>query len=235
MTNCWNISSFAQDLSTFLTLIDRYDLPIEITKLSNLDSQFQYQKDFCICINDVVFKIDKKISGTLPPSIEVVNILFSHNCELDKEKDLATQDPVKNYSFQIQIIGYDTDGKEYVYWWHLDQNIESEAPKFTHPYYHFQSGGDTLELQDTGSLIILGAPRLPHPPMDLFLGIHFIIRNFFSTKDYPELKELFKSYEYQEIIKRAQKRMWEPYFNSFASDNKHLDYTFERVFPLFVR
>ena len=235
MIDCWNLLKFGKDLSDFVKLLKDFEVPVELIELSNLDSKMQYETNFKVDIQNIVFNIDKKISGTIPVGIELITVTFSNCYELDSTKDLLLQDPVKDYNFQMQIKGYDNNAKEYIFWWHLDKNIESAPPKFTHPYYHFQSGGNDLELKDSGEIILLGAPRLPHPPMDLFLGIHFIINNFLSSKDYPQILVLFKNYEYQEIIKTAQKRMWEPYFNGFGLGNINSDFTFQNIFPLFVQ
>lgn len=231
----WKTTLFATDLSNFLSLMDRYEVPIERKELVNLENILSYQEDFSVSVDDIVINIDKKISGTLPSEIKHICVFFSHKLNIDNTKDFENQDVINEYSFQINIKAYTKAmDKEYCYSWHLDKNIESETPKFTHPYYHFQAGGNNLEDMDTGDLIILGAPRIPHPPMDLFLGFHFIINNFLSTKDYPNVKKLMEDYDYQVIIMNSQKRMWNPYFNSFHSDCKHLDYNFVNVFPLYI-
>ena len=230
----WNIYDYSRDLSNFISLIRDHEVPVEITELSNLDSHFQYNNDtFFVSIEDVIFTIDKKISGTIPTNIGALEILFTHKCEIDSSIDENIYDPITTYDFQLHIRGYDEELKTYVNWWHLDKNIESSTPKFTHPYYHFQAGGNNLESIDSGKLILLGAPRLPHPPMDLFLGFHFILNNFYSSKDYEFVNELLNDTTYQEIICRAQKRMWDNYFDAFAH-NSHNNFTKSNIFPLYI-
>ncbi|WP_417611462.1 hypothetical protein [Owenweeksia hongkongensis] len=231
MTN-WDTYQFSRDLSDFIALIRQYDIPVDTVELGNLDSQLQYlEGDFRICIENMQFKIDKKISGTMPSDIGRLEILFSHACQIDPSLDENNNDPISDYNFQLCIKGFGE--KEYVNWWHLDKNIPSAQPKFTHPYYHFQAGGDMIEGLDCGGLVLLNAPRIPHPPMDLFLGFHFIMNNFYSSKDYTFVKSLLADNKYQEIIGRSQKRMWEKYFLAFSSDS-HNHFTRQNVFPLFI-
>ncbi|MDZ7726102.1 MAG: hypothetical protein U5L75_00795 [Candidatus Campbellbacteria bacterium] len=107
---------------------------MEITELANLDSYLQYSGEkFQISVENIVFNIDKKISGTIPSNIDHLEILFTHKCEIDPEVDETSYNPTIVYDFQLHIKGYDDEKKEYVNWWHLDKNIESDTPKFTHP------------------------------------------------------------------------------------------------------
>ncbi len=230
----WNTYLYSRDLSDFIQLIRDYEVPMEITELANLDSYLQYNGDkFQVSVENVLFSIDKKISGTIPSNIDYLEILFTHKCEINPEVDETSYDPTTLYDFHLHIKGYDNDMKEYVNCWHLDKNIESDTPKFTHPYYHFQAGGNEIETVYSGDLILLGAPRLPHPPMDLFLGFHFILNNFYSSKDYDFVNKLLENITYQEIICRAQLRMWENYFKAF-SENTHNHFTRKNIFPLFI-
>lgn len=232
----WNNNLFVKDLSTLIELIGDHKLPIEVPKLSTLLGQLKSTTVHKVEISDLAVHISKKISKTKPAGVSRMVIYFSHKCECDAAKDYKLNDPFKTYYFFYQINGYGTvKDKTYINCWRLDQDIVSATSKYTHPYYHFQAGGAELQYTDTGDLILLSAPRLPHPPMDLFLGLHFILNNYLSTKDYPEVKGLFADIRYEQIIKRAQKRMWEYYFKSFdTSTCTHLDYTFSNVFPLYL-
>lgn len=229
----WDVFTFSRDLSDLIMLILKHEVPVDTESLYALDSKFQYSDKFFVSIDDILFKVDKKISGTIPEDIRRLEILFSHMCRINPDLDEMNNDPITEYNFQLHIRGYDKSVKEYVNCWHLDKNIESDKQKFTHPYYHFQAGGNEIESVNSGDVILLGAPRLPHPPMDLFLGFHFIVNNFFSSKDYCFINRLLADVLYQEIICRAQKRMWENYFKAF-SDNSHNHFTRQNVFPLYV-
>lgn len=228
----WDIYQYSRDLSDILGLIRYYDIPVDTMELDNLDSQLQYlEGDFRISIENVPFRIDKKISGTIPSDVGSLEILFSHTCQIDPNVDENDNDPIAYYNFQLYIKGFGE--REYVNWWHLDKNIPSAQPKFTHPYYHFQAGGNDIENIDCGGLVLLSAPRIPHPPMDLFLGFHFILNNFYSSKDYDFVNKLLADTKYQEIIHRSQKRMWEKYFLAY-SNNSHNHFTRQNIFPLYM-
>jgi hypothetical protein len=233
--NPWDIKVLIKDIGVYIDLINQFDIPIEHDKLYQLEQKLKSGTKYHVCAKDIVINVTKSISGTNPPEIKKLAIYFSSTYECDEAKDINLYDPIKsNYLFNFQLNAYDSANKEYVNCWRLDQDIISPASKYTHPYYHFQAGGDELANKDTGDLVMFSAPRLPHPPMDLFLGLHFILSNYLSTKDYPKFKEFLTAYEYQEIIKRSQCRMWIPYFNSFTNANSNLDFTFEKVFPLFI-
>ncbi|MEQ8683639.1 MAG: hypothetical protein RIE86_00025 [Imperialibacter sp.] len=232
--NYWDVYTYSRDLSIFIDLLGAYEVPVETTELANLDSQFQSLKgNFFVSVDNILFTIDKKISGTIPSDIGYLQILLSHKCEIDADVDQEIDDPISVYDFQLQIKGFDQNVKEYVSWWHLDKNPKSEPPKFTHPYYHLQFGGNAIESVDSGDIVLLSAPRLPHPPMDIFLGFHFILNNFYSSKDFHFVNELLDNTQYKEIICRAQTRMWEKYFSAF-SDNTHNHFTRKNVFPLYL-
>ncbi|MEZ4884413.1 MAG: hypothetical protein R3E32_06695 [Chitinophagales bacterium] len=229
----YSITIISQDLSILVKLIEKYDIPGDYKALINLEATIDFINDNKIEVENIEFFIEKKISGTNPCTIENIAVFFQNICKFTPENLTHNKDVITEYSFQIDIDGYDEEANEYKSCWHLDKNIPSTPPKFTHPYYHFQFGGNTLETCNAGELIILGSPRLPHPPMDLFLGFHFIINNFFSSKDYTFVNELLNDDEYQSIIKRAQERMWTPYFNAFGSTG-NLDYTLNNIFPLYI-
>lgn len=232
----WNLRHLRQDLSKLLELVSDYQigdfnsLYDFLGKIDSLNS-FEYE------IKEIVFNLNKRISGTMPETLNKYKISLDNTISLNK-KDVAINDIVENYLFELNIDSYasteDEDGESYKNCWHLDKHIESTRPKYTHPTYHFHFGGEFLEGIDTGGLAIFSSPRLPHPPMDIFLGFHFIISNFYSSKDYSFVSELKENYDYQQIIKRAQKRLWSPYFKAFDPKNTHQDYTMSNLFPLYI-
>jgi hypothetical protein len=234
-----NKSMFVKDISTLIQLINKFDISncIEINTLSNLEGVMQYQDDFEVSIENLVFTVDKKISGTIPHNTEFLQIYCTHKCQFNEDTDISLSDPIIDYELQIDINGFSEEKKEHKFSWHLDKHIEEEEdnkPKFTHPCYHFQAAGNSIENIDSGDLVLLSAPRIPHPPMDLFLTFHFVVNNFFSSKDYSFVGELLNDYDYQEIIKRAQNRVWEPYFKGYSMGSEHNDFNIQNIFPLYI-
>ncbi len=232
----WSLRNLRQDLSKFLELINTYQIG-DFTSLYNFIGRMDSLDSFEYEIKGIVFNLNKRISGTMPETLNKYKISLDNTISLNK-KDVALNDIVENYLFELNIDSYvsteDEDGEPYKNCWHLDKHIDSSEPKYTHPTYHFHFGGEYLEGLDTGQISIFSSPRLPHPPMDIFLGFHFIISNFYSSKDYSFVNELKGNYDYQQIIKRAQERLWTPYFKAFDSINTHQDFTMNKLFPLYI-
>lgn len=236
----WERDQFCKDLQTFADIITRYDVngyvSSGLSALYRVSGQIRKEGNLRHEINDVVLTVHKKISGTRPIEVKSLNIYIECLCNVDLSLNTDQKDLISEYGLQLVIIG-DADGKEYVNCWHLDKDIppqEGDTHNTIHPSYHFQAGGDGLEGKDTGQLLLVTAPRLPHPPMDIFLAIHFVICNFFNKRDYPFVKNLFEDVDYQDILDRAKQRMFIPYFKAFNQDCKHLDFNLGKVFPLAV-
>jgi hypothetical protein len=157
--------------------------------------------------------------------------------------DLETlNDPFQALSFDI-VINANCDKKSVRCTYHLDRHLfeegdnESEEP---HPWYHFQFGGKKLiedhQDLDTGQVLFLNSPRIPHPPMDLILGIDFLVSNFFPK----EWKSLTAKPEYNNLIEKYQKLFLKPYIFNFASqwgnailNGENPNWTSGQIFPQF--
>ncbi|RXP46205.1 hypothetical protein EC396_14440 [Lutibacter sp. HS1-25] len=233
----WSLRNLRQDLSKFLELVSEYQIG-DFNSLYNFQGKIDSLNSFEYEIKDIVFNLNKRISGTMPETLNKYKISLDNTISLN-QKDFTINDILaKDYLFELNIDSYastvEADGKPYKNCWHLDKHIDSTEPKYTHPTYHFHFGGEYLEGLDTGEISIFSSPRLPHPPMDIFLGFHFIISNFYSSKDFPFVNELKGKYEYQQIIRRAQERLWSPYFKAFDPKNTHQDFTMSNLFPLYI-
>lgn len=235
----WELSVFKNDISNFNRLLIKYDVPIDYQSLYDLEGRLGSINDFCFSIENVIFEINECISGTVPNDVDTFKVTFDLEFHTDKSKNKLLEDPFPNedgYSFQLLIEGGNSDNsEEYINCWHLDRHIEGgEATKTTHPFYHFQNGGDSLEeLPIKGNALFTAAPRIPHPPMDIFLAFHFIVCNFYNRKTAAFVGKLFTDIEYLDIIERAKERLWKPYYEAFNDSNKHKDYTIENITPLY--
>jgi len=229
----WNLRTFRNDLSIFIELIENVtgDFSELTTLLDSLEGKDLIEYKF----ENLSFHINGRIAGTRPNDlnycqIQLDNMLMARN-ELSENID-----PLYCYSMDINISVYKSKistKKAYTSSWHLDRHFNTENVKYTHPTYHFQYGGKKLELIDE-EMSILSCPRIPHPPMDVFLGFHFIISNYFSNRQFPFVSSLLNNTVYQQIIKRAQERLWTPYFKAFDSTNTHQDFTMSKLFPLYI-
>ena len=238
MDDFWNVTSIAKDLDDYVSVVKRNeaDHHFAVDRFYEI-SRSMIEKTYCCIENiEVDFYIHKRISKTVPQvskiKISLINSLVAHS-----DVDLDQNDPISRYAFDMLITGF--NGKdEYKMAWHLDKNIEAEgdgAQKYTHPLYHFQLGGKHMEGIGTGELMLMGAPRLPHPPMDIFLSIHFVLSNYFNKEDddYFGVKNLFIDPDYNDILERAKNRMWYPYFRGLTdSTGVHSDLNLSNLFPL---
>ena len=144
-------------------------------------------------------------------------------------------DVFNNYSLELYIKGYaklNDDHHSKFFCWHLDKEINTNG-RYAHPLYHFHAGGKKLAEEDKGALLMIGSPRIPHPPMDIILAIHFILRNFIDADVYSEQMKILEQEDYIMIIERAQRRVLDPYFHTFNKIG-HTSYTRQNLFPLYL-
>ena len=240
----WSNKSIAKDLRDFARVLKSHqaDILFDVDRLEELSCQIP-ELDYCeIEKFEIEFYGRKPLSGMYP---EIRNFKISLSNSVSSNPDLSSSeiDPIKNFTFDLVIIGFCKHevGKTFINCWHLDKNIKEQhdgEQKYTHPLYHFQFGGNRLnEMKTSGDILLMGAPRIPHPPMDLFLSIHFILNNYFNKKDsdYLYLNGLFADYEYRRILKNAKQRMWYPYFDALRSDhNTNNALNLASLFPLAV-
>ncbi|WP_162884220.1 hypothetical protein [Pseudomonas sp. UBA6323] len=104
--------------------------------------------------------------------------------------------------------------------WHFDRHIEpadfeDNEPEDAHPLYHFQYGGRKLDELDKehGRILILPAPRIGHPPMDVILAVDFVLSNFAG-----DLWRALKSEpDYISMVSQSQRTFWRPYLENVFS------------------
>jgi hypothetical protein len=239
----WNRGQYGNDLVQLGKLVEKFDSHKIFKNLNSILNIAQGKlcvpsgEVLSIETNGIELILKKKISGTIPHDLDSITIFLEIKSEFDLSKDGNLQDRILNtYSFQMEIKGINSHGEHYNAW-HLDKDIRKEddkAQKYDHPLYHFQPGGNKLENKLFSGAVFIGAPRFPHPPMDVVLGLHFVLKNFCSTKDYPYFTKLFRDPSYEDILGRARKRLFEPYFKAFSEDNTHEDFTMKNVFPMAV-
>lgn len=122
--------------------------------------------------------------------------------------------------------------------WHLDYHSEKEQTSLAHPLYHFHHGGKKMYGHgDYGDVMILDAPRVAHPPLDLVLAIDFVISNFMER----EWAVLSGVTEYRSLLCKAQERWWKDYYLNVASywgaplisgkTSKELKYFARKILP----
>lgn len=230
---------YSEDLRDFAELLNEYGggyFDSLVSCLYTASSNLKFKDGFEVELNQAVCEIDKKPSGTIPLEVQKIFLYLEHKIVLNG-LDYTVNDPIDYYELQFDVVGFSENG-EYCTAWHLDKDIEVTNPdavqKYTHPKYHFQFGGRKMKEIETGNALFLSSPRLPHPPMDIFLAVHFVIKNFFNAREYVYLYTIFENSKYQEIIERAQDRFFIPYFSSLKKESEHNHFSLSNLFPLAV-
>lgn len=215
------------DLELMLDSFEKYGFEtiLEKSRLQNFytnksyevtDGKEKYVKK--VNLSNLVFSFKAEQLSTIPHDVSMVYVLLSLNYEYSIPY-LANIDLFSKYQLDIEIKC--NEGKSFA--WHLDRATGIDG-KYIHPLYHFHGGGKKVEGKNAGDLLILRSPRLPHPPMDLFLAIHFVLENFLNTKTYARQMKIFEDPLYKEIIMRAQNRLLDPYYGAIVDKNKVAGY-----------
>ena len=233
--NNWDLRVFRNDLSIFIGLLNSNSVTADCTVLTTILNELDQKSLIEYKLENFAFYVNGSIAGTIPANLHYCQI-FLDNMLMVKDPFDPTTDPLFAYTLDFNINVYKNSNlnqKAYTSSWHLDRHPNTQNVKYTHPTYHFQFGGKKLELIDP-DMSVLSCPRIPHPPMDIFLATHFIISNFFNNKQFGFVNTLLADYDYQQIIKRAQNRLWKPYFGAFDSSNSNTDFTIGKLFPLYL-
>ena len=104
---------------------------------------------------------------------------------------------------------------EYISTYHFDRHIDGErAPEYPHPHYHMHFGGREMDIdnRDYGNLLLLDSPRVAHLPMEIILGVDFILSNFLPDK----WNILCNDGEYVNLYREYQKLFWRPHIHALA-------------------
>ena len=233
--NSWSLREFRNDLSIFVKLIEDKEVTVDFSDLKTLLSDIDNKELIEYSLENIIFHVVGPIKGTIPNGLSYCQIHLNHMLMCKDTLDFEL-DPLHRYIFDICISSFKNKAstkKAYYSSWHHDRHPNTQNVKYTHPIYHFQFGGKKMELIDE-EMSVLSCPRLPHPPMDIFLGFHFILSNYYSNKEFPFVNSLLQEPDYQQIIKRAQERLWTPYFKAFDPTNTNQDFTVAKIFPLYL-
>ncbi|KKP51430.1 MAG: hypothetical protein UR43_C0021G0003 [candidate division TM6 bacterium GW2011_GWF2_33_332] len=232
----FNHNKIISDIKELIKLLKKYQFEsrnsIELFRLDNIIGKSR-EVFYTYNSEDIVFNVTT--SGMdVKPTVEKISVTLNTKYTLVKVMS-KTSDIFEEYNWNIYIKGYpgiDDSPEEFsnLFCWHLDRELNTDG-NYSHPYYHFHAGGNHIHDRELGNLLMISSPRIPHPPMDIFISIHFIITNFFSTKDFPEQKKILADDNYISIIQRAQKRVLDPYFSTI-SGTTHTNFTPHNLFPL---
>jgi hypothetical protein len=154
------------------------------------------------------------------PEIQYIDIGISLKHITIQDVTSHIQDPI------LRLDGFDIVLKTqhfpnyYIASWHLDKRIVSPSYSVIEPEYHFTFGGRKMEELyatnwDFGSSLIMRAPRIMHPPMDIILGIDFILTQFIPN----EYSNIFvANKKYKAIVNKMKQVLWKPYAIALAKN-----------------
>lgn len=138
------------------------------------------------------------------------------------------EDPIQDFGVQIVINIRDLEKVVAKSFWRFElhpakvKGAPANQPEFHHPLYHLHFGGHELRNDDKNldysNVLILEAPRIMHPPMDIVLAIDFVLNNFYSCHSCQPFIDLRSEAGYSKIVENARKRFWKPYAFGFASN-----------------
>jgi hypothetical protein len=204
--------------NSMLLFKDLFPLEEAIRLLSDEDGLWTYEiAPFSIILPSVQ-------SHTFPHQTDISIVFQTHS--VVQSDNIKVQNPINLRRFDIHLKGSNSiNNSKTMASWHLDdQRQVSDAAdgesKYLHPVFHFTFGGTLMEDAymenwDFGQTLVMRSPRLMHPPMELILGIDFILNQFVAKKF---IKDLVEKPEYRNIVKQIKRVIWKPYALAFAKN-----------------
>lgn len=98
----------------------------------------------------------------------------------------------------------------------------------------FQKNAVTLQSNTSYVPLYMIAPRIPFPPIDEYLGLDFIVSNFFEKSDYTKFR---KNHFFHQKITESQNKLWKEYYGIISGywNNKSSNITPNMLIPsLFI-
>lgn len=194
------MGNYAAYIQNIANMLKNKGLCPDITPLTK-----GYKKGICNVMS-LKFRIPNVPRNT-KPSVASLDILLDVSFKETNKINI----PISEYFFKVTVSGNDK-GKKVKSSWHLDYD-NSNNQDYIHPHYHLTWGGDTLKDVELGDVLLLPTPRISYPPMDIVLGIDFVLSNFVKADIY---KQIQSDSQYKAAVKSAQEKLWKPYMLSLA-------------------
>jgi len=214
-----NMSSDLQQLGAILNAEN--NVCISTSGLNAIAQKLKTTKRFEYDLPPIEFKFIDYPKHLSHKNVDNLRLSFSIKLGGDHKKITKYEDPLENLEFNIWISGTNKNNpsSKLFYSLHFDRHIEGGNPSNeVHPIYHFQFGGRKIKDEDIdqGQALFMDTPRIMHHPMDVFLGIDFLLSNFFP-KVWEKLK---KNGLYNNLITKYQSYFVYPYFRTIT---KHFE------------
>lgn len=148
------------------------------------------------------------------------------------------KDPFCELSFNVTVKGINpkVDNGAHYFGFHIDRHHESQSSDELHPVYHLQYNINPKKDKDFdyGATLNMDSPRFLHYPMDLILGLTFLIGNF-QPENYMKLIE---DREVVKILKEYQNNIWKPYSltisNHWQNDGSAIEWNKTAICPFLI-
>lgn len=171
--------------------------------------------------------------------VDVAELSFIFELGENIDEDLI---PARS-DFQVCVRGcaiYEKSTVELEDHWRVDTHVHTDGPPPWEPHsiVHFQRGGHAQDAFASGAQFIPGhalpqnaqgaswlsllqspGPRVPFPPYCPVLAIDYTI----GQHDGPLFRQLRNLPEYARIVRRAQQRLWLPFFDALSKNAKVRD------------
>ena len=213
------MSSDLIQLSAILNSV--HDVCISTSAIDKVASKLKSIKQFEYNLAPLEFKFIEYPKHLSHKNVDNLRLNFSIKLNGNSEKIPAYQDPLNSLEFNIWVFGTNKNNptSKLFYSLHFDRHIEGGNPSTeVHPIYHFQFGGRKIddEVVQRGQALFMDTPRIMHHPMDIFLGVDFLLSNFF-----PSVWSKFKQNgTYNNLIRKYQTYFIYPYFKTIT---KHFE------------
>lgn len=190
----------AAEIQNVANILKKMRICSDVSPLTN-----GYKKGECN-VAKLKFSI-KDIPRNTKPMVSILDILL----DVAYKETTNTDIPMSQYCFRVTVLGH---GKRDVFMssWHLDYD-NNESQEYIHPCFHLTWGGDIIKDLNLGNVLLLPTPRISYPPMDIVLGIDFVLSNFFKSDVYKKIQDIS---QYKAAVKNAQEKYWKPYMLSLA-------------------
>ena len=195
------MGNYAAEINSIAKILQREKLCSDISPLNKCCSNGMYR------VEELKFNI-REVPRNTRPNVELLEVLLDVSFQ-----ELQDDIPVSNYHFRITAQGLDSNVNLVKSSWHLDYDINNNQ-EYIHPHFHLTWGGDTMKGMGLGEVLLLPTPRISYPPLDIILGIDFVLSNFVKAEIY---KRIQCDSQYKKAVKNAQEKYWKPYMLSIAS------------------
>ncbi|MCT7493882.1 hypothetical protein [Aliarcobacter cryaerophilus] len=208
----------AKDIETLIQILNKeYKTCPNSNQILDITRQIKKNKELDYKLKPLEFIFINNPSHLSHTNIENLRLFFSINIK-GKYKDITElKDPLTLLELNIWITGVNKNNKSSnpFYSIHFDRHIEGgNKSDDVHPIYHFQFGGKKIKEKniDKGQALFMDAPRIMYHPIDIFLGVDFVLSNFFPLI-WIKCK---KDGRYINLIRKYQKYFVYPYFKTIS-------------------